>query len=70
MTAAAPETTGRAYAYTVQEVAEMLKVSPNFIRDRIRDGSLPAVEIGTEARLKTRVLAADLDTYLNNRRYQ
>lgn len=60
--------TRTAYSYTVVEVAEMLKTSPNFIRDRIREGSLPAVEIGTEARLKTRILATDLDAYLNARR--
>lgn len=56
--------TAAPYSYSVQEVADMLKTAPNTIRERIRDGHLRAIDLGSDARPKVRILATDLDTYL------
>lgn len=38
--------------YTLQEAAELLKVSESTIRRRIREGSLPSVKMGRIRRIR------------------
>lgn len=57
--------------YTIADAAKQLDVSQHYIRDRVRDGTLPYVDLGaTGTRAKLRVRATDLDTFINAHTYQ
>lgn len=48
--------------YTVEQVAELLKVSPQTVRRLIREGQLKAVRVGIQLRVKKE----ELDRFLEN----
>jgi excisionase family DNA binding protein len=50
---------------TVAEIAELLKLNPQTIRNMIDRGELPAVRVGSR---RVRVLRSDLDEFLAERR--
>lgn len=47
--------------YSIQEAAEILSVHPNTIRNRIKDGSLPAGRVGYQWRIAAEDLRAMLE---------
>lgn len=47
--------------YTVEEVADILKVKPRTIYNLVKDGALPAVKIGER---QMRITGEALDAYL------
>ena len=48
---------------TVQEAAERLRVSEDTVRRRIREGALPALQLGGR-RSPVRIVAGELDAWL------
>ncbi len=52
---------------TVREAAKRLGVSTSTVKRRIRDGSLPAVRIGTRPGQSVRVDPAELDHWIHQR---
>ena len=50
--------------YSVSEVAEALRVSPETVRRKIAAGELNAIELGGGARKQYRILARDLAAWL------
>ncbi len=52
--------------YTLQEVAELLKVTEKTIRNLIKSGQLPASQVGN----RYRIAHSDLQTYLLKTRKQ
>lgn len=48
--------------YTVEEVADILKVSPQTVRALIKRGEMKAVRVGGQIRIRQQ----DLDEYLNS----
>ncbi len=50
--------------YSVSEVAEALRVSPETVRRKIAAGELSAIELGGGARKQYRILARDLAAWL------
>ncbi|MBM4484444.1 excisionase family DNA-binding protein [Rhodococcus hoagii] len=65
MTAKTPSATaGRTYV-SMAEAARMVGVSRHTIRDRIIDGQLPAVRVGTGPRAAVRIRVSDLEALLH-----
>lgn len=56
--------TNNAY-YTTEEVAEMLKVTPDSVRRWIRDGKLKSIKLSGKF---IRISQADLDTFIKSQR--
>lgn len=54
--------------YPVSKAADLLGVSVNYIYDRIQEGVIPVVELGT-GRAKQRVRADDLQAFIDSRTY-
>lgn len=54
--------------YPVAKAAEMLGVSVYYMYDRIHNGDIPVVELGT-GRAKQRVRADDLQAFIDSRTY-
>jgi excisionase family DNA binding protein len=54
--------------YSVAQAAEQLSVSRYYIYDRINEGLLPVVELGT-GRAKQRVRADDLQAFIDARTF-
>ena len=52
--------------YPVAKVAEILSTGDDFVYSRIKDGSLPAVQLGN-GRSKQRVRADDLQQFIDSR---
>lgn len=52
--------------YSVAKVAEILETGDDFVYSRIKDGSLPAVQLGT-GRSKQRIRADDLQVFIDQR---
>lgn len=52
--------------WTVEQVAEVLKVNPETVRRWIRGGHLPAETLGSR-RVGFRVARADLDAFIQKR---
>lgn len=52
--------------YSTKAAADLLGMSDDWVRDRIKDGSLRAVELGT-SRQKWRVRADDLQAFIDAR---
>ena len=50
--------------YTVQELAELLKLNPQAVRNWIDQGSLPALRIGRRVRIKREVVEDILENGL------
>lgn len=54
--------------YPVAQAAEVLSVSKDYVYDRIKEGAIPVVELGT-GRAKQRIRADDLQTFIDTRTY-
>lgn len=54
--------------YSVAATAALLDVSDDYVYDRIKDGSLRAVELGS-GRPKQRVRADDLQAFIDGRTF-
>ena len=52
--------------YTVERVAEILGVHPETVRNWIKSGELPAIDLG--GRAGYRISQRDLDAFLDKRR--
>ena len=50
--------------YTIAEIANALKISPETVRRRIVSGELHAIEIGGDPRRQYRILARDLSAWI------
>jgi excisionase family DNA binding protein len=50
--------------YTVDEVAETLRLRSHAVYERIASGELPALRLGSGRRAPIRVRAEDLDRYV------
>ena len=63
-----PETLSDSQAmrlYTIAEVAHLLSVGRNYVYARIKDGTLPAVNLGAGGgREKLRVRSLDLENFI------
>ncbi|WMI32981.1 hypothetical protein SEA_PEGGYLEG03_40 [Arthrobacter phage PeggyLeg03] len=53
--------------FTVADAAEMLGVKTTYLYDRIRDGLITAVDLGSEARPKLRLRADTLQQFIQDR---
>ncbi len=51
--------------FTVAQVAEMWGISPDWVRDRIKDGSLQACDLGTGGRRKLRVAESAMAAFMD-----
>jgi excisionase family DNA binding protein len=55
--------------YTVSEIARALRIGRRRVRQLLRDGQLPAVDVGAPlGRPRLIVLAADLEKWIQGRR--
>jgi excisionase family DNA binding protein len=56
--------------YTVSEVARALRIGRRRVRELVRSGSLPAIDVGRDLSRRPRVivLAADLEKWIQGRR--
>lgn len=54
--------------YTIAEVAEVLRVSTDYVYDRIREGVLARVDLGT-SRAKQRIRADVLQKFIDSRSF-
>ena len=54
--------------YPVAKAAEVLGVSPDYVYDRINEGIIRVVELGS-GRAKQRVRADDLQAFIDSRTY-
>jgi excisionase family DNA binding protein len=61
----AEQETSMTSLYTVDEVAETLRLAPRSVYDRISSGELTAVRLGTGPKAPIRVRAEDLDRYVS-----
>lgn len=52
--------------YTVADAAEMLGVSLNYFYERIRDGRISTVDLGTEKKPKLRIRADSLQQFIQD----
>ncbi|WP_168404740.1 helix-turn-helix domain-containing protein [Arthrobacter silvisoli] len=52
---------------TIIDAAEVLGVSKHYVQDRIKDGELRIVELGSNIRAKLRVRADDLQAFIDGR---
>ncbi|GAB2768110.1 excisionase family DNA-binding protein [Sinomonas soli] len=55
--------------FTVAEAAELLGTGGDYVRGRIAAGELPAVELGTNTRAKTRIAAPELQRFIEERTF-
>ena len=53
--------------YTVADAAEMIGVKPNYFYERIRDGRIATVNLGSEDRPKLRIRADHLQAFIQER---
>ena len=53
--------------YTIADAAEALGVKPNYFYERIRDGRIATVNLGSEERPKLRIRADDLQAFIQER---
>jgi excisionase family DNA binding protein len=56
--------------FTVGDAAEMLGVSQTYVYDQIRDGGIPAVDLGTAKKSKFRIRADHLQQFIQDRTTQ
>ncbi|WP_178945933.1 helix-turn-helix domain-containing protein [Kocuria sp. TGY1127_2] len=65
-----PATAQAQRLYTVADAAKQIDVSIAYIYKRIKDGSLPYVDLGKgTGRAKTRIRASDLDAFIEERTF-
>ena len=53
--------------YTIADAAEAIGVKPNYFYERIRDGRITTVNLGTEAKPKLRLRADTLRDFIQER---